>query len=492
MAVISRRALYWFRAPGRIVVGGYAFSRLVFRAFGGVEFDASSIPGFWQFMDPALLRADALRTLYWCHAQPPAFNAMLALTQKVCGDSTAGCLDVGFLFTGLVLHCVLFSLMLRLLVPSSWAVGVTLVFAFTPASILFENWFFYTHPVACALALSGLFLHRTIDRGAPPRDVILFSLLLASIVLTRSLFHLIWLLAVVALFGCAASTSWRRVAACSVVPVLVCVATYAKNAIEFGTFSTSSWLGMSLARLAVEPLPLAERERMVELGELSWVSTVEPYSALEEYPVEWRRVESWVIDHPVLRDARKSTQGINLNHAAYLEISRSYFNDSLRLLVRRPDVYLASVGAAWMTFIQPPSIYNWLHANRQRIESYDAAWNRWFYGFSEGGCSTGINEGPRVAVTCLNTLGKVWVIFAAVVVAAAFFLGVRELRRAGGDPALGACLVFCSGTTLWVALVGNALELGENNRFRYMVEPLVLAQMAWFVAAVARGRVGEY
>jgi hypothetical protein len=39
---------------------------------------------------------------------------------------------------------------------------------------------------------------------------------------------------------------------------------------------------------------------------------------------------------------------------------------------------------------------------------------------------------------------------------------------------------------LYVALVGNALEVGENNRFRFMIDPLALALLAWSVSRFAR------
>ena len=40
-------------------------------------------------------------------------------------------------------------------------------------------------------------------------------------------------------------------------------------------------------------------------------------------------------------------------------------------------------------------------------------------------------------------------------------------------------LLFCLANALWVGLVANALELGENQRFQAMVAPLHLLLIAW-------------
>ena len=45
----------------------------------GFELD----PWLWQLVDPRLLRDDTLRSLYLMHAQPPLFNALLALALKL-------------------------------------------------------------------------------------------------------------------------------------------------------------------------------------------------------------------------------------------------------------------------------------------------------------------------------------------------------------------------------------------------------------------------
>jgi hypothetical protein len=60
-------------------------------------------------------------------------------------------------------------------------------FAWSPASILYENWLFYTYPATALLALSALTLgsHSYIAWSA-------FSALLAILALSVALFHVIW------------------------------------------------------------------------------------------------------------------------------------------------------------------------------------------------------------------------------------------------------------------------------------------------------------
>ena len=39
-------------------------------------------------------------------------------------------------------------------------------------------------------------------------------------------------------------------------------------------------------------------------------------------------------------------------------------------------------------------------------------------------------------------------------------------------------LLFCALALAYVAVIGNSIELGENNRFRLMVEPVGVAILA--------------
>jgi hypothetical protein len=67
----------------------------------------------------------------------------------------------------------------------------------------------------------------------------------------------------------------------------------------------------------------------------------------------------------------------------------------------------------------------------------------------------------------------------------------RDGRRSVADPR-DVCLAAAGFVVAWVTLTGNVAEIGENHRFRYPVEPLVLAVVAWalwWAASHLRARV---
>jgi hypothetical protein len=53
-------------------------------------------------------------------------------------------------------------------------------------------------------------------------------------------------------------------------------------------------------------------------------------------------------------------------------------------------------------------------------------------------------------------------------------------------------LLFIAGTIAFVACAGNFLEIGENNRFRAMLEPISWVSLVWAAShAIARVRRGR-
>ena len=75
----------------------------------------------------------------------------------------------------------------------------------------------------------------------------------------------------------------RVLVAGAALPVALLVALSVKNAILFGTPSTSSWLGENLARVGIYTAPLDRRRAYVAAGELDPVELIPPYAKLRAY-----------------------------------------------------------------------------------------------------------------------------------------------------------------------------------------------------------------
>ncbi len=491
----------WYRnrhAPLAAVLFGYLLTRVLFICAVGIEFDASPLGWFWQYIDPRLLLEDPWRSIYYQHTQPPLFNVYLASVLRFSDGDPSTLLWASYLGLGLVLHGSLYAVLTALGVRLWLAVAAPVAFALSPASILYENWLFYTYPLATLLVATALSLHHLANRGFRKRDALLSFSLLAAAVLTRSLFHLAWLLFFTGLTLYVAGHKRRRLLPAALVPLVLVFGVYLKNWIEFGSFSTSSWLGMNLARLAVESVPLTEREELERQGTLGAVSLVPPFSFLKEYPTALRRPElrdrPRVVDHPVLTSPVKSTRAVNLNHLAYIEISKRYRTDALTLIRRDPARYLNSVANGWLLFTLPPSEYSFLKRNRERLSSWDGVWNTAVYGVASALRSDAVEPDLNDREYLKTRVSYFWVGLTIVSLVLAIYRGLKDVSR--GEPGRGLCLLYLSLTFLYVSIVGNAFDYRENNRMRFMVEPMITVLIFWTLDRtlsrwIARGESGR-
>jgi hypothetical protein len=465
----------------------HAASRVVFYRVG-IRFDVAPLFEFWQFVDPALLRDDLARSLFYLHSQPPLFNAFLGVVLKLAprGAEQAafwGC----YLALGAILHVSLYSLVRAFGAGRFSAAAAALLFSISPAVICYESWLFYSYPLAALLAAAAALMHRFAARGGLAAGLLAFGAI-AAIALTYSLFHLAWCLAALALVLVAVPSRRRLRTLVAGVPLLLVVALYAKNAIVFGQFAATSWFGMNLAKITVYNAPPAERAALVRAGTLTPLALVPPFSALEEYPRELQQAPR--LAAPILEIRTKTTGVANLHHLAYLEISRRYLADALALIRARPDVYLWNVANAFGVYALPATANPFLGWNPERIRSWERAWR-----IVPGGAPAALQRPTeRADRSDLRSLAEHatwgWMACLAVALVGSTLGGVRALREPGSQPraALLLFVALCLGT---VTLVGNLIELGENNRFRFAIDPLIWATLwGWVDAGVRRFRGG--
>src|SRR6185295_9333028 len=166
----------------------------------GMRFDASTLAGYIQFIDVELLVHRLLESLWYYHANPPLLNLFAGVGLKVFGDGAPAFFSVVFHLLGLATAMAV-HLLTRGLTGSRLAADTaTAILLFSPSFVLYENWLMYSFPAAALLTVSAVLLHRYASTGAARWGAAFFGVL-AVLLLTRSLFHLGWLLMVAGLLA---------------------------------------------------------------------------------------------------------------------------------------------------------------------------------------------------------------------------------------------------------------------------------------------------
>ena len=312
-----------------VVLGGiFIISRLLYSG-AGVQFDAGTINRTWHFIDIYLLKNDLWRSVFYLHTQPPLMNLLTGIGLQLFPASFASIFQSFFLLGGLLLTLAIYSLGNRLGFPKCLSIILAAWFTLSPATVVFENYYFYTYPTTILLTLSGVFLARFLENRRAV-DGLLFSMALAVNALTWSLFHLIWLL------GCFGIVAFllrdnRRKAWWLVPAFLLVFAWYAKNAILYDSFTASSWAGLNLFKTVSIRIPGEVREQWVKEGIVSELALVPPYRSPDVYLEYFPDTPSTGI--PLLDDINMSDGYRNQHHLSYVYAGERYFKDSVRIIV---------------------------------------------------------------------------------------------------------------------------------------------------------------
>ncbi|MBI4262889.1 MAG: hypothetical protein HY657_00805 [Acidobacteria bacterium] len=418
----------------------------------GVRFDATPLDSFWQFLDPLLLRVDLMRSVWYLHGQPPAFNLLLGLVLKLGGSRWESVFHVLYGACGFGLYVGLVLLLQRLGVRLAGAATAATLFLVSPSFVLYEHWLFYTFPVATLLVMAALALAWFRDRPSPVRALLFHSLVLAMCGI-QSTYQLPYFILIAAALIALHPRHRRAVVYGAALPFVLLCGLYIKNTAVFGVPSTSSWMGMSLAKMTVWYLPADTLQRLVTSRAISPISLIEPFSAPGAYPPEYFAAVGFE-DVPAIGARWKSTGRENMNHIGYLRVSQQYLRDSLAVLRRHPRALAQASRDAWWIYSWSSSEYRFLNRNATHIAAWTRMVDRVVYGRrGESARYLGLLIGLTAAVA----------------------FGLASLVSRAGASSERLLLAFLVFNILWVAVVGNTFEMGENNRFRFTTDALSLA-----------------
>lgn len=465
----------------------YLLGTLIYHLLG-VRFDASPFPRFMQFIDKDLLTDRLVESIWHYHAFPPLLNVFVGVGEKLFGGKAVVFFSVSFHFAGLLLVLAVGAITARLSGSRAVAVATASVLTLMPSFVLYQNWLMYTFPAAALLGAGTYALQRFLDSGRTTWGFVFFGAL-AALTLTRSIFHLGWLVLVGVVLASLLWNRRRQVALVAALPILLVACWYGKNYYLFGTFSSSSVAGLGLANITTLTVPGEELLPLVRNGTLSPFALVSRY-AQKDLLFSSQKLEPTGI--PVLDRLRKKTGDFNYNNLQIVAVNQYYLRDGLTTIRHFPYHYVTGLRISNLLFFSPTHM-NAYFAKDNR----DAVWPmEWFLNPLLYGVPAGFGyimqphwnyDDRRV----LEANPSVPLMILWVIVLSVGYVNARRGYQSNNAPdkAHGILVAFIVCNAIYVYCMGTMLELGENYRYRFLIEPLFLVLTAFVLSHLFRAAV---
>jgi hypothetical protein len=435
----------------------------------GVQFQEGLYQGWWHYIDPQLLSTDLWRSIFHLHSQPPLMNLFSGIVLQGFPDTYRDVFHLIYFLMGLVFTSGLYVLGLQMEIRPWVAAGLAAWFMISPATVMYEHLLAYGYPIALLLVWAAICLVQFIKTKHIAWGFAFF-LLPGMIALLWGLFHIVWLLMIAAALFLSGLPRKKLVLA-AILPILVVSGWYSKNLVQVGDFTASTWMGMNLSKISTFRTSKEQREDLVKDGALSEFALLPPFRHPEVYLELLPETRSTGI--PLLDLAETSLGTRNFHHLVYAEASSYYLHDAIYIITHDPASYLRSIWQAFYIYFHSASDFEPVVENREHIRALDTAWNRLFYAqwqSDESSIDRNVSRSPA-------HVG--WWIATALV--AVVIMAIRFIRKRHLEDRHVLVVSFMLFNILFVTVAGNLLDIGENNRFRFVIDPLIVMLLAFLL-----------
>ncbi len=468
-----------------IVVCAVILSRVAY-SLAGVGFDMTPLTHFDQLLDPVLLRTDLWRSLFYMHSQPPLFNLYIGLVLQLFGNAAPTAFHMLAIASGCFGAVALERMLVRFGISGVVSAVIAIVFFVSPWVVLTESILFYDNPLMVLFTVAGLFALRFAD-GWRFVDGLIFFGALAAAALMRSMFHPVYFAGIIGVILLLRHDRWRRVIAAAALPVGLVLALYLKNLIVFGGFFGSSWMGGNLYSPTVQQMSMSTRQRLVADSTFTRAALVEdPFSPLDSFRVhglgDYLPAPTGI---PALDQELKSTGYPNNNNIAYIRLHRLYLHDALTEIRTHPKAYAITAAKAYIVFCYPVTQVWCFDSVRPHVRFVDALYNHLFLGtvLYENSIAYGLPRGTSESVTRNFLVSGLFLMIGLPVLLGLW--AVRIWRSWRSDAPADARIVtaaFMVATIVFVLLTSSAFSLAENSRYRFVIDPYLIALTAALIA----------
>jgi len=430
----------------------------------------------WQIMDYESLRFNLLESLYYLHSQPPLFNFLIGIFVKLFPTHYNYVIATIYMGLTIALSIMLFEIFIFFKLPKNLSFLLAAIYLILPETILYEHWLHYTWLDTVLLVTSVYLLIRYIESNKSIY-LLLFFIDIASLMLIRSLFHIIYLIGLVAILIFFKKFDYKKILLFASIPFILVMAVYLKNYYLFGFFGSSSWLGMSLSKVAIfsllddyslkkfiqTPYSVEKNEvdkRLHKLyleGKIGSAILTGDYKSLNKYDRKYLKPlpQKFSKIH-ILKDANKYSGYRNFNQYNYIGISKEMKRDSIYLIKHHLIGYVNIITRGIIQYMKPSWDYHMIKNDTKVLKNYIKLFELYYLGGklkSQSGIY-GMFSFLLIPIALLISL-----IYA-------IYLLFKQNRYTLVTTVIIYNIIYALGVSI-------AVEIGELNRMRVMIDPLL-------------------
>ena len=422
--------------------------------------------GPWQFIPSSELHAGPLLNVFFFHGQPPLFNALLYIFDNF-GTFAPIAWHILFI-SGTCLQIWMISQLIWYWTrDKSLSLLGASTYALLPGTHLYSMWLFYTQPVAILLTITVWSLVSGYEKGKI-RYFLLSNIGILILFLWRS--SIVWPIALLWLFAISVIVTKRRHQASRKALAIFFVVTLfststigiftVKNQVIFGVQTQSSWVYENFAKVifysvSKDELTIASRgnscfEELIKVG---------TFQDIKDYPtcVSESSLDKLSLPHVEALDKAVWTNGnLNYNYKGRLLLGEQWKKFTVKIIELNPKIIFRVLSPSFSDhrrgsitqFLWPSTDYKFIASNSEKLGYFGKAWMFTF---------------------AWIPLASLLLIMYSILIAT-----VRKTRR----PRFFTSYIISLSLVTVLSLTYIFLEIGENQRYRAELDPLLISLAA--------------
>jgi len=418
---------------------------------------------FWQHIPIKHLQNNLISSVWYLHSQPPLHNLYFGILIKLFYPHQLLVLQIISIVLGGIMISMLFYIIQYFIKLQVLRGAAALIIFFNPAILLYGNYLMYTFNSAFLVISAVFLLVYYINNRSNNAPLYLFALNINLLILYRSSFHIIFLFVSLIYLFIFITKNKKHLMICLLISILS-VGWCLKNYALYGFFGTSSWFGLNIYKFITTDVSRKQRLKIRDTLNLPAVVKNNNHFYTEDIEIYRSYGYNKLSDIPSLNEN-------NFHNINIPDISRIHGESGFKIIKLLPLHYIRNSITAFTIFNRPSFNYPHLESNKKKIPMFIKLYNN--ICFADNYILKKMFKLDYYPASML-----LFVISVIILIKFTLKNVFQRWQQLSNNRDRNAALVFLLILIIYYSAVSCLFEIGENDRFRFSIEPFIYIVIA--------------